>query len=148
MNDGAFDPGGLEPKALVGEYSWEWGELRKLQRRLLKIIVAGAAIIGLFPIANLIPRFGWLIFVGWVAVLFMFFRAASEYSYWSCPRCGKPFHYVAKGLGNWNNPFAGKCVHCGLPKWVDSDPDPKRKEELDPFRTDSIFKLGDIEKRK
>ena len=34
-----------------------------------------------------------------------------------CPRCGKWF------FATWwyRNPFAGKCVHCGLPKWANTD---------------------------
>jgi hypothetical protein len=34
--------------------------------------------------------------------------------FWACPRCGRPFH-----LGwFYGNPFARRCVHCGLPKWA------------------------------
>jgi hypothetical protein len=34
-----------------------------------------------------------------------------------CPRCHKWF------FATWwySNPFARKCVHCGLPKWANSD---------------------------
>jgi hypothetical protein len=34
-----------------------------------------------------------------------------------CPRCRKRF------FATWwyRNPFARKCVHCGLPKWASSD---------------------------
>lgn len=35
----------------------------------------------------------------------------------SCPRCHKWF------FATWyRNPFARKCVHCGLPKWANSEP--------------------------
>jgi len=85
---------------------------------------------------------GLVLLAGWVAVLLRFFFVSSEYVYWSCPRCGKPYHYLVRWYGRWNNPFARRCVHCGLPKWVDSDPDPKLKRELNPFRSDSVFKLG------
>ncbi len=81
---------------------------------------------------------GLALFAAWVVLLFRFFYVSGEYVYWSCPRCGKPFHYVARWYGRWNNPFARRCVHCGLPKWADRDPDPKLKHELDPFRSDSI----------
>src|SRR6266849_5578435 len=35
-----------------------------------------------------------------------------------CPRCHKWF------FATWwyRNPFARKCVHCGLPKWANSEP--------------------------
>lgn len=32
---------------------------------------------------------------------------------WRCPRCGRAF-FFAKG---YRNPFARRCMHCGLPKW-------------------------------
>ena len=86
---------------------------------------------------------GLALFAAWVVVWFRFFFVSGEYVYWSCPRCGKPLHYIARWYGRWNNPFARRCVHCGMPKWVDSDPDPKLKRELDPFRSDSVFKLGE-----
>jgi hypothetical protein len=85
---------------------------------------------------------GLVLFAAWVIVLLRFYFVSGEYVYWSCPRCGKPYHYLVRWYGRWNNPFARHCVHCGLPKWVDSDPDPKLKRQLDPFRSDSVFKLG------
>jgi hypothetical protein len=86
---------------------------------------------------------GVALLAAWVVLLFRFFYVSCEYVYWACPRCGKPFHYVARWYGRWNNPFARRCVHRGLPKWADFDPDPKLKHELDPFRSDSILKLGE-----
>jgi hypothetical protein len=35
---------------------------------------------------------------------------------WKCPRCVEPFFYA----GLLRNPFARKCMHCGLPKWATS----------------------------
>jgi hypothetical protein len=134
---------------MEGEYSQEWAELRRLRRRVLTIVLAGAVV---FVLVSLITTYAsqsaakgiWLLlFAAWVVLLFGFFFVSGEYVYWSCPRCGKPFHYVARWYGRWNNPFAQHCVHCGLPKWADSDPDPKLKRELDPFRSDSTFKLGE-----
>lgn len=132
------------------EYSQEWAELRRLRRRLLKVALAGVAVAAFVPLSRLAhgtvaTALGMLLFFAWVALVIRFFFVVAEYSYWSCPRCGKPFHYRIRWFGRWNNPFARRCVHCGLPKWVDSDPDPKRKHELAPFRTDSVLKLGDPE---
>src|SRR5437660_4888249 len=59
------------------------------------------------------------------------------------PEMRQAFHYIARSYGRWNNPFARHCAHCGLPKWVDSDPDPNLKSELDPLRSNSIFKLSE-----
>ena len=133
---------------MEGEYSQEWAELRRLRQRVLTVVLAGAAVFVLVPLITTYAShsaakvIGLPLFAAWVVLLFRFFFVSGEYVYWSCPRCGKPFHYVARWYGRWNNPFAQRCVHCGLPKWADSDPDPKLKHELDPFRSDSIFKLG------
>src|SRR6185503_13965867 len=35
-----------------------------------------------------------------------------------CPRCGHPFFRKTWWYDNW---FAGKCVHCKLPKWATTD---------------------------
>jgi hypothetical protein len=134
---------------MSGEYSDEWAELRRLRRRVLTVVFAGAAVFVLVPLVSTFASHtaakvvGLALFAAWVVVLFRFFFVSGEYVYWSCPRCGKPFHYVARWYGRWNNPIARRCVHCGLPKWVDSDPNPKLKRDLDPFRNDSIFKLGE-----
>jgi predicted RNA-binding Zn-ribbon protein involved in translation (DUF1610 family) len=132
---------------MEGEYTQEWSELRRLRRRMLRVASAGVALLLVVPLDAYVSRsaakiIGLALLVGWVGLLMRYFFLSYEYVYWSCPRCGKPFHYRTKWYGRWNNPFAPRCVHCGLPKWVDSDPDPKRKQELNPFRSDSTFKLG------
>src|SRR5262245_10047254 len=141
-------PVGFEPEAQGGEYSWEWAQLRKLHRRLLMIAAAGIADAGFIasPIANSWRPIGLLLFLAWIIVLIMLFSTLFKIGSWACPRCGKPFQRVQRTFSNWSNPFTGKCLHCGLPKWAETDPDPKLKRELDPFRTDSIFKLGDVKK--
>src|ERR1700722_1148896 len=45
----------------------------------------------------------------------------------------------AHWFGKRNGPFAQRCVHGALPKWADSDPDPRLKQELGPLRNDSTF---------
>jgi len=131
-----------------GEYLQEWAELRRLRRRVLGIVLAGVSVYVLLTVSLLAPRtvaklLGLGLFAAWVALLIAFFWAGLSYVYWSCPRCGKAFHYKSFFLGRWSNPFARRCLHCSLPKWADSDPDPTLKHELDPFRTDPILKLGD-----
>jgi hypothetical protein len=133
---------------MEGEYSHEWAELRGLRRRVLTIVLAGAAVCVLVPVVNTYGSrnaakvIGLALFAAWVVLLFSFFFVSGEYVYWSWPRCGKPFHHVARWYGRWTNPFAQRCVHCRLPKWADFDPDPKLRRELDPFRSNSIFTLG------
>jgi hypothetical protein len=48
--------------------------------------------------------------------MFSFIVAGIYAGYFPCPRCHKPFFVT------WwyRNPFARKCVHCGLPKWANS----------------------------
>lgn len=36
-----------------------------------------------------------------------------------CPRCGNTFFFTWW----WSNPFARRCVHCGLSKWATHDSD-------------------------
>ena len=133
---------------MEGEYSQEWAELRQIRRRIFRVVAAGACVLVAVPLVtaylslSVAKIIGLVLFGAWAAVLLRFFFVSGEYVYWSCPRCGMPYHYLVRSYGRWNNPFARRCVHCGLPKWVDSDPDSKLKEELDPFRSDSVFRLG------
>jgi len=77
--------------------------------------VPGVALIGI-PLSRLLDSDG-IVFV--VAIIWMAALAttAVHKSYWRCPRCHKPF------FQKWwyHNPFADRCVHCGLPKWAESD---------------------------
>lgn len=132
---------------MEGEYTQEWSELRSLRRRMLRIVGVGVALLLVVPLDAYVSRsaskiIGFALLVGWVGLLLKYFSLSWEYLYWSCPRCGEPFHSRTKWYGRWNNPFARRCVHCGLPKLQDTDPDPNLKRELDPFRSDSTFKLG------
>jgi len=134
---------------MQGEYSGEWAQLRGLQHRTFIAVLAAALVLAVVPLmTSLMPpnRFrgvvGLFLLAVWVWALIRLFLTTLTYVSWPCPRCGKPFHRVDWCFGRWINPIARRCVHCGLPKWVDSDPDPKLKGELDPFRSDSTFKLG------
>ena len=115
-------------------------------------MVSGAAVFVAVPLVTAYVSvsaakiIGDVLFAAWVIVLLRFFFVSGEYVYWPCPRCGKPFHYLhylVRWYGRWNNPFARHCVHCGLAKWADSDPDPKLKRELDPFRS-GIYRVMDL----
>jgi|SRR5215510_7958206 len=131
----------------AGEYSWEWAELHKLHRKLLLVAAAGAMICALLALTTALPVVALLLFPGWVVVVVMMFSNLMKLRYWPCPRCGKSLQGRGSALGNWVNPFTRKCIHCGLPKWIEDDPNPRLKHELDPFRTDSIFKLGYVKRR-
>jgi hypothetical protein len=142
----AGPPTGCEPETQIGEYTWEWAELRRLHRKVLLVGAAGIAIFGLLVPVTAVADSDWVVlplFLGWTVVAFTLFSTLIKISSWACPRCGKPFYSVHETFGRMVNPVARRCMHCRLPKWIESDPDPKLKRELDPFRTDQIFKLGD-----
>ena len=50
----------------------------------------------------------WMIAFIVVAIRLQFFK---------CPRC----HHKFFGSAGYSNPLARKCLHCGLPKWSESD---------------------------
>jgi len=62
------------------------------------------------------------------------------------PRVGTPAAQALREKGDESDGTIrslGPTLTCGLPKWMDSDPDAKLKRELDPLRSKSIFKLGE-----
>jgi hypothetical protein len=62
------------------------------------------------------------------AFVWMAAFAAIGYRKWNmaCPRCGKLFFRRFDDRpwrADWrHNPFARRCMHCGLPKWADTPP--------------------------
>jgi hypothetical protein len=64
------------------------------------------------------------------AIVWMIALAIVGYptSNFPCPRCGKPFFRKfddRPGRMSWQrNPFARRCMHCGLPKRAGRDPGP------------------------
>ena len=63
---------------MSGEYSDEWAELRRLRRRVLTVVFAGAAILVLVPLVSTFAlraaakAIGLALFAAWVLVLFRF----------------------------------------------------------------------------
>jgi hypothetical protein len=63
---------------MSGEYSDEWAELRRLRRRVLTVVFAGAAIFVLVPLVSTFAlhaaanAIGLALFAAWVLVLFRF----------------------------------------------------------------------------
>jgi hypothetical protein len=61
----------------------------------------------------------WLLFAAALPWLLAAIAASQAPVKWPCPRCGRPFF-----AGSWyHNGLASACVHCGLPKWAERDPD-------------------------
>jgi len=122
---------------MEGEYSQEWSELRRLRRQMFRVAAAGAVILVAVPLVtkyvslSAAKIIGLVLFAAWVVVLLRFFFVSSEYVYWSCPmRQALP---LSRALV-WQMEQSVRSPN--------SDPDPKLKRKLDPFRGDSLFKLG------
>jgi hypothetical protein len=100
-------------------YASAWREYR---RRRVAFLVAwlGVPMVGFF-VSVVVDRatkshaLGEAVFLvaGAVAALLFFFTSV-RFTFWRCPRCGKLFFKAYW----WNNPFAQKCLHCGLPKYA------------------------------
>jgi predicted RNA-binding Zn-ribbon protein involved in translation (DUF1610 family) len=58
---------------------------------------------------------GAVLAVSWMLA---YLAAVWRLSSFRCPSCGEQFHYRKRwfAFGAYN-PFARRCVHCGLPKW-------------------------------
>lgn len=63
------------------------------------------------------PGSGHILFIAWLVIIVNILVSHFRLSFWRCPECGKPFHV------SWlyGNPFARRCVHCGMPKWGPND---------------------------
>jgi hypothetical protein len=136
---------------MAQEYSPEWSDLRRLQRRLLRLAAAGLLLVVAVPALRFFSNeiqvlLGPLLFAAFALLVFLLFRAIIEYSYWACPRCGQPFHQAVRKFGRWGNPVPRRCLHCHLPKWAEQDPDPNLKQKLNPFRTDHQLGLGNVKR--
>jgi hypothetical protein len=68
-----------------------------------------------------------MLFVGLAGMIAF---SAIGYVKWNlrCPRCGELFFHKFDDRPwrmSWrHNPFARRCMHCGLPKWAARDPGP------------------------
>lgn len=94
-----------------------WNEYRRKLWRLFIVLIVGAGCVCLsFITARLIPTD---LFVPIVITLFAISVVSClvTVSKFKCPRCGNPFFYTKYR----RNGFAGKCLHCHLPKWTIPD---------------------------
>jgi hypothetical protein len=97
------------------QFAAVWRDYRRRRRWFLGAVLGGVLIAALLAaLSNRLTlgiaafwAFGapWIICVLVVAVRLQMFK---------CPRCHLPFSN--------GNPFAGNCLHCGLPKWSLQDP--------------------------
>jgi 4-amino-4-deoxy-L-arabinose transferase-like glycosyltransferase len=102
----------------TSRFASTWNDYRRRRRWFFGVWLGGFIIVaslaaflaklslGDLAFAVLAPAWGLAFVV--VAVRLQFFL---------CPRCHRHF---SKAFW-YGNPFARKCVHCGLPKWSESD---------------------------
>src|SRR5690349_5628422 len=93
------------------DYSLAWDDYRRRIRWFFGVWLGGFAILVLM--VKLFLKLGlgdWPFLVIGPAWMIAFVVVALWSSRFKCPRCRKPFFF-----GYWyHNPFARKCVHCGL----------------------------------
>jgi hypothetical protein len=100
------------PETLSGKSAWENYKLRRRRFFLVwlgyipGVLVVGHGFGALFEIA---PPYAPIAAI-WMAP---FAVTGWQLSYFRCPACGESFFRSRLMY----NPFACKCVHCGLPKW-------------------------------
>jgi hypothetical protein len=108
----------------MADHSCAWREYRRLRRQGVVVLLGGFVleIVLLVGMTLLLGPAGFHrvvpITLGSVAIVWFVASiiVGDRYQRWPCPRCGRPFGKTFW----WHNPFARKCVHCGLPKWTAS----------------------------
>lgn len=117
--------------------SYWWTELRRLQKRVRSTVSGVIVVLFLVYVTKFLPpsisKMGaFVLLVVWIFLVTKILKAYSQYTYWLCPRCGEPFHYAIGWLGRLNNPFARRCVHCGLRKWAVDDTADSKDSPIQP----------------
>jgi hypothetical protein len=106
-----------EMTGTICDYTEEWQEYRRLRRKMFVVWLSYVPAVGAIAVVSnallhtsvptTIAAFIWMIW---------FIMACSEFSGFSCPRCGAAF----AGEGMWHVKywiFARKCQNCGLKKY-------------------------------
>lgn len=107
----------------MADHSSAWRQYRKLRRQFAFVWLGGlvlelALLVGMTLLLGpaghrAVPIILVTVAIVWSVAAIIF---GQRYQQWPCPRCGRPFGRTFW----WHNPFARKCVHCGLPKWTES----------------------------
>jgi hypothetical protein len=100
------------------DFAVAWNDYRHRRRWFFGVWLGGflaiALLVGLLSklspddVVFYILGLTWMIAFIVVAIRLQFFK---------CPRC----HHKFFGSAGYSNPLARKCLHCGLPKWSESD---------------------------
>jgi hypothetical protein len=106
-----------------GSYSVEWRQYRQWSRTFWIVFLLYLPALALVSkVLGPIRGRGTVIFCA--AAIWMLAFAISGYrkSNFQCPRCGEMFFRKFDDrpwrMAWQHNPFARKCMHCGLPKWA------------------------------
>jgi hypothetical protein len=97
-------------------YDENWRDLRSRIRLFWFVWLSGVPLIALVAAAldRILPKIANQTGVGLVIAWMVAFVAAGIYRQaFKCPRCGKWYFWT----GLYHNPFARKCLHCGLRRW-------------------------------
>lgn len=103
------------PTAVAPTYAAAWQDFRR-RRRAVWIIwltylpgAGGVAALGQRVVGSGTP--GIVVAVMWMAA---FLASGLRVGAFRCPRCGERFTSRGGPLFRVNNPFTGKCLHCGV----------------------------------
>jgi hypothetical protein len=107
----------------MADHSSAWKKYRRLRRQAVVVLLGGLVLeitllVGMTLLLGpagyrAVPITLMSVFIVWLVASII---VGDRYQRWPCPRCGRPFGKTFW----WHNPFARKCVHCGLPKWTTS----------------------------
>jgi hypothetical protein len=104
------------------EFVLAWNDYRRRRRWSFGVWLGGflflALLVGLLSSRSLLNDLVfWVLGLTWIVA---FLVADIRLACFRCPRCHHMFFW-----GLWySNPFARKCLHCGLLKWSNSDSPP------------------------
>lgn len=109
-------------------YAQAWKEYRK------RNYIFWGAFLG-FPFFGIIVSIVWEWLFSksnWIVLVFLpymafYFHAGVKRGTFKCPRCEHLFHARGNSLFSFHNPYTGKCMNCGLPKYAPCDPGEEQK---------------------
>ena len=112
----------------MGSYEIEWKRYRRI-RFGTYALSAGWLPFGILALSfSDHPTVGPFVIPLVLIYMVSFGVVGIHYSYWPCPRCGKPYSFVKTSWPGYFRHFNKACVHCGLPKWAASDPENQTQE--------------------
>src|SRR5437879_5295172 len=103
----------------TSEFTSAWDDYRRRRRWFFGVWLGGflfvASLAALLNKLSLGDLAFWILGPAWMA---SFVVVAARLQLFRCPRCHRRFFNTFW----YGNLLARRCVHCGLPKWSDTDP--------------------------